>query len=176
MAEFFQSSLSSRVVSQQKPLTHRVSRNSPEQTFNPKMLGALTVFSLALSATASGPCDIYAAGGTPCVAAHSVVRALYGAYSGPLYAVHRTSDSTTLNISTVAPGSVADSASQDKFCAGTDCAIVAIFDQSPRGNDLTLAPPGGAAPHTDLGTNASRERFTLNGHPVYSAYFEGGMG
>jgi len=27
-------------------------------------------------------CDIYAAGGTPCVAAHSTTRALYGSYNG----------------------------------------------------------------------------------------------
>lgn len=27
---------------------------------------------------AQGPCDIYKAGGTPCVAAHSTVRALFG--------------------------------------------------------------------------------------------------
>src|SRR6185437_3413893 len=33
------------------------------------------------------PCDIYAAGGTPCVAAHSTTRALYAAYTGPLYQV-----------------------------------------------------------------------------------------
>ena len=37
----------------------------------------------------SGPCDIYAAGGTPCVAAHSTVRALYGSYNGTLYQVRR---------------------------------------------------------------------------------------
>ena len=30
-----------------------------------------------------GPCDIYAADGGPCVAAHSTVRALYAAYNGP---------------------------------------------------------------------------------------------
>ena len=35
-------------------------------------------------AATSQPCDIYAAGGTPCVAAHSTTRALYGAYNGPL--------------------------------------------------------------------------------------------
>ncbi|KAG5992685.1 Alpha-L-arabinofuranosidase, partial [Claviceps lovelessii] len=35
----------------------------------------------------SGPCDIYAGGGTPCVAAHSTTRALYKAYTGPLYQV-----------------------------------------------------------------------------------------
>lgn len=36
-----------------------------------------------------GPCDIYAAGATPCVAAHSTVRALLCAYSGPLYQVRK---------------------------------------------------------------------------------------
>ena len=49
-------------------------------------------------AAAQGPCDIYAAGGTPCVAAHSTTRALYGAYDGPLYQVRRSSDNTTTNI------------------------------------------------------------------------------
>src|SRR5215831_9412927 len=45
-----------------------------------------------------GPCDIYAAGGTPCVAAHSTTRALYASYNGPLYQVMRLSDSKTRNI------------------------------------------------------------------------------
>ena len=36
------------------------------------------------------PCDIYAAGGTPCVAAHSTTRALYAAYNGSLYQVRRS--------------------------------------------------------------------------------------
>ena len=35
------------------------------------------------------PCDLFAQGGTPCVAAHSTVRALFSAYTGPLYAVKR---------------------------------------------------------------------------------------
>jgi len=50
-----------------------------------------------LSGTASRyhrACDIYAAASTPCVAAHSTTRALYGAYSGSLYQVKRASDST----------------------------------------------------------------------------------
>ncbi|MEV7971457.1 arabinofuranosidase catalytic domain-containing protein, partial [Sphaerisporangium sp. NPDC088356] len=46
-------------------------------------------------AAGSLPCDIYAAGGTPCVAAHSTTRALYGSYNGPLYQVRRSSDNTT---------------------------------------------------------------------------------
>ncbi|MEV1205523.1 arabinofuranosidase catalytic domain-containing protein [Microbispora rosea] len=45
-----------------------------------------------------GPCDIYAAGGTPCVAAHSTTRALYSSYNGPLYQVMRTSDNATRDI------------------------------------------------------------------------------
>src|ERR1700733_14108667 len=49
------------------------------------------------------PCDIYAAGGTPCVAAHSTTRALYAAYSGPLYQVLRQSDNKTLDIGVVPP-------------------------------------------------------------------------
>src|SRR5215470_17240386 len=45
-----------------------------------------------------GPCDIYAAGGAPCVAAHSTTRALYASYNGPLYQVRRQSDGKTLDI------------------------------------------------------------------------------
>ena len=50
-----------------------------------------------------GPCDIYAAAGDPCVAAHSTTRALYASYSGPLYQVLRQSDGKTLNIGVVQP-------------------------------------------------------------------------
>ena len=51
-----------------------------------------------------GPCDIYHAAGTPCVAAHSLTRALYGNYSGPLYAVKRASDGAVRNISVLPAG------------------------------------------------------------------------
>jgi len=44
------------------------------------------ILSLCLAAAgclvADAPCDIYSAGGTPCIAAHSTTRALYGAYTG----------------------------------------------------------------------------------------------
>src|SRR6202044_2561450 len=50
-----------------------------------------------------GPCDIYAAGGTPCVAAHSTTRALYASYNGPLYQVRRLSDNAVRNIGVVRP-------------------------------------------------------------------------
>src|SRR4051812_5122428 len=50
-----------------------------------------------------GPCDVYAAGGTPCVAAHSTTRALYAGYNGPLYQVLRQSDGKTLDVGVVQP-------------------------------------------------------------------------
>src|SRR5436305_15086450 len=72
-----------------------------------------------LAQSGTGPCDIYASGGTPCVAAHSTVRALFGAYSGRLYQVKRASDSQTTDIATLAAGGFANAAARYSFCAGT---------------------------------------------------------
>src|SRR5678816_941690 len=82
-----------------------------------------------------GPCDIYAAAGNPCVAAHSTTRALYAAYSGPLYQVLRQSDGRTLDIAVVQPvaaptpdaGGYANAAAQDAFCANTYCWICLLY-------------------------------------------------
>ena len=128
--------------------------------------------------SAEGPCDIFAANEppTPCVAAHSTTRALYGAYNGPLYQVKRASDGQLRDVSTASAGGVADAAAQDTFCAGTGCVIWRIYDQSPMANHMDIAPPGGAARHEDRPTNATRDPLTLGGAAVYSAYFEGGMG
>ena len=49
----------------------------------------------ALPHRPEGPCEIYAAAGDPCVAAHSTTRALYASYNGPLYQVLRQSDGKT---------------------------------------------------------------------------------
>ena len=92
-----------------------------------------------------GPCDIYAAGGTPCVAAHSTTRALYASYNGPLYQVMRLSDNAVKDIGVAGPhafpstdpGGYADAAVQDALCANTTCVITKIYDQSGHGNDLT---------------------------------------
>src|SRR5437763_15379330 len=86
-----------------------------------------------------GPCDIYAAAGDPCVAAHSTTRALYASYNGPLYQVLRQSDGKTLNVAVVQPtasdpGGYAKAAAQDTFCANTYCWIGIIYDQSPKHN------------------------------------------
>ncbi|KAJ9457852.1 putative alpha-L-arabinofuranosidase B [Diplonema papillatum] len=131
---------------------------------------------LAAAGAAAGPCDLYVAGGTPCVAAHSLVRALYDVYGGPLYQVQRSSDNMTIDIPLLAPGGFANSAVQDAFCVATDCEVTRIYDQSPSGNHLGKAPGGGNAPLPDKGVNASKHRITVGGHPVYGAYFEGKMG
>ena len=134
---------------------------------------------LALAAAAhAAPCDILDAASppTPCVAAHSTTRALYGSYTGPLYQVRRASDRRDLDIHPGAPGGFADSATQDKFCAAAACHIWLIYDQSPRHNHLHIAPPGGNHEKADAPVNATRESLLVGGHKVYAAVFEGGMG
>ena len=78
---------------------------------------------------------------TPCVAAHSTTRALYGKYAGPLYQVKKA-DGTVKNITVLAAGGVADSAAQDTFCGASACVIQRIFDQvSTQRQRLCMAFP-----------------------------------
>src|SRR5256714_13050838 len=114
-------------------------------------------------AAGTGPCDIYASGGTPCVAAHSTTRALFGAYSGRLYQVRRASDGATTDVGTLSAGGFANAATQDSFCANTSCLITIIYDQSGRGNHLTQAPGGGAAGGPDNLANASALPISASG-------------
>src|SRR5208282_5302100 len=135
-----------------------------------------------------GPCDIYAAAGDPCAAAHSTTRALYASYNGPLYQVLRQSDGKTLDIGVVQPsaspvhdlGGYADAAAQDAFCANTYCWIVTIYDQSGKHNDLTQAPRGGFSGPAMGGFNnvplADMAPVTIMGHKVYGVFIEPGMG
>src|SRR5579863_9718814 len=122
------------------------------------------------------PCDIYAAAGTPCVAAHSTTRALYAAYNGPLYQVRRASDNATANISPLSAGGVANAATQNSFCAGTTCVITEIYDQSGNGNNLTDAPGGGAAGGPDGLASATAAPVTVGGHEAYGVYVAAGDG
>jgi non-reducing end alpha-L-arabinofuranosidase len=121
------------------------------------------------------PCDIYAAAGTPCVAAHSTTRALFAAYNGLLYQVKRTSDGATTNIGTLSAGGYANAAAQDSFCSGTYCTITEIYDQSGHGNNLTIGPAGGNG-GADIGANAAGLPVTAGGHKVYGVYISPGMG
>lgn len=142
------------------------------------LLSTLALAWLAVPA-AAGPCDILGAASPPtvCVAAHSTTRALYSAYHGPLYRVSRQTDQAERDVGVVAPGGAANATAQDAFCGGGGgCLIVRIYDQSPRGNHLDVAPKGGHVPFPDRAVNASQAPFTLGGRRVYAARFDGGMG
>jgi hypothetical protein len=129
----------------------------------------------AAQAAGSLPCDIYGAAGTPCVSADSTVRALYASYDGPLYQVTRASDGSVADIGVLSAGGYANAAAQDAFCAGTDCTITRIYDQSPRHNDLTVEPAGteGAADH---GADADALPVTVGGHKAYGILVSPGVG
>jgi non-reducing end alpha-L-arabinofuranosidase len=139
----------------------------------------------AAPARPEGPCDIYAAAGTPCVTAHSTTRALFASYTGPLYQVIRQSDGKTLDIGLAKPsegdqGGLADAAAQDVFCSGTICWITKIYDQSGKGNHLVQAPPGTFRGPAKGGFDnlpiADMAPVTINGHKAYGVYIIPGMG
>ena len=129
--------------------------------------------------SSTGPCDIYASGNTPCVAAYSMARVLSSTYQGPLYQVRKggtwsattgVTGGTFLDIGTVA-GGYADSAAQDAFCAGAVCTVSVLYDQSGKKNDLKVAPAGctsGTASEPDSESSANKKSFTVNGHKVYA--------
>ncbi len=99
-----------------------------------RSLTLLLGVAVAVAVAVAGPCDILDAGNTPCVAAHSLVRALYSNYNGPLYTVQRRSDNATLNISTLETGGFADTSPQDSFCSQPSSKLPAL------GTITTLTP------------------------------------
>jgi hypothetical protein len=144
------------------------------------LTGATFQATTAVAATPSLPCDLYSAGGTPCVTAHSTTRALFASYSGALYQVQRSSDSSFLNVSVSAAGGVANATPQVSFCAGTTCTITKIYDQTANHNDLPVSPGGtfaGPGPNgADVGANAMALPVTVGGQTVYGALFTPGTG
>ncbi|MEU1462668.1 arabinofuranosidase catalytic domain-containing protein [Streptomyces sp. NPDC005727] len=140
------------------------------------VLVALAGLSGPAEAAGSQPCDIYGGAGTPCVAAHSTVRALYGAYNGLLYRVTRASDGAATDIGLLSAGGYADAGRQDTFCGGTTCRITKIYDQTARHNDLTPGPAGTAGMGADRGADASEIAVTAGGHKVYGVWISPGVG
>jgi hypothetical protein len=147
----------------------------------------VAVFAVAMMAAGAAlaqkvtarPCDLYAST-TPCVAAMSTTRALYKAYAGPLYQVTRQSDKTHTDIGLL-PDGFANAGVQDKFCANTSCTITKLYDQSANHNDLTPAPPGGAARGPgpegyDAPAPADALPAMAGGHKVYGIAISPGMG
>jgi hypothetical protein len=122
-----------------------------------------------------GPCDIYAASGTPCVAAYSPVRLLSSKYKGPLYQIriggsNSGSGGTLKDIGVITDGVFADGAAQDSLCGASACWISKLYDQSGKGNDLTVAGPGGYVKTADTESNAKGRSLTVGGHKVYALY------
>ena len=142
--------------------------------------GAVTT---AAAAAPSLPCDIYAAGGTPCEAAYSTTRALFAAYDGPLYQVQRASDGSDLNIGLESAGGVVNSAPQVSFCSGTTCTITELYDQTSNANNMPISPGtacsgcsggiSGPGPNgSDIGSPAMALPVTVEGQPAYGALFD----
>jgi non-reducing end alpha-L-arabinofuranosidase len=85
------------------------------------------------------PGDVAKAAGTPFVAAHSMTRALFASYSGPLFKALRTSDNKEQDIGVVSAGGLGDFAALATFCAGTTCKVTTLYDQAGNSNDLWRA-------------------------------------
>ncbi|BFV56191.1 arabinofuranosidase catalytic domain-containing protein [Kitasatospora sp. CMC57] len=134
----------------------------------------------AAAAVAALPCDLYAAGGSPCVAAHATTRALFAAYNGPLYQVQRASDRAYHDVGLLSVGGFADASAQTSFCAGTSCTITKIYDQSSRHNDLPISWGGywkGPGPNgADVGADAAALPVMAGGHPVFGVKVTQGVG
>ena len=117
-------------------------------------------------AIAEGPCDILAAAGTPCVAAHSTTRALFEGYSGPLYNITRP-DGMSFSVPLLAPGGFADKKAHDAFCPNKDCVVSNVFDQTTNANHLGQR-------HKLV--NASQHPIQISGVDVYGLWFDPGYG
>ena len=125
--------------------------------------------------TQAAPCDIYSNAGTPCVAAHSMTRALYAGYVGPLYQVARHSDGAVRDVGVLISDGYADTSAQDAFCFSAACTITRVYDQSPFHNDLSIEGRGSnGAP--DIGAPANALPVTARGHKVYGLEISAGMG
>ena len=131
-------------------------------------------------AATSLSCDIYASGGTPCVAAHSTTRALFGSYNGPLYQIQRASDHSFRDIGLLAAGGYVDAAPQVSFCANTSCTITKLYDQTANHNDLPISWggfwKGPGANGADVGADAMALPITISGHQAFGVKVTQGVG
>lgn len=144
------------------------------------LITAMLGIAPAAQAAAQRPCDIFASGSTPCVAAYSMVRAMYAGYAGPLYQIQRASDGTRLNIGLLSTGGYVNASAQVSFCANTTCTVTEIYDQSAQHNDLPVAIggywPGPGANGADVPADAMALPVSVNGHAAYGLKVNPGVG
>lgn len=115
-----------------------------------RMMSFLLYFALFLAsapAVVGGPCDIFATANTPCVAAHSTIRALYANFSGRLYQLRRTVDNATQDIGVLSPGGFADAATHEAFCSVVPPSPVVPIGSTV--NIVSVALPGLSFRHCD---------------------------
>jgi hypothetical protein len=138
--------------------------------FNQFILFATSISIPFLSANgAVGPCDIYADAKTPCVAAHSTVRALFGSYTGNLYQVRRA-DGTTKDVPVEKTGGYAKISVQDDFCSGQPAPYPFFMIKPPTTTILPNRPrPVGfqMAAKKQMRVPA---QIVANGHKVHGIY------
>jgi len=112
------------------------------------------------------------------VAAYGTVRLLSSKYTGPLYQLRKGgtktgTGGTTMDIKVV--DGFADVAAHEAFCGAETCTFSKLYDQSGKGNDLTVAPAGcymGTASEDDYESNAMKRAVMVNGHKIYALYME----
>ena len=138
--------------------------------------GVLALALVHAAVGAEGPCDILAAAGNPCVAAHSTTRALFEHYDGALYNVTRPDGSAT-SIGVVGPGGFADIKLHEQFCAKGDCVISHVTDQSNCGGKCPPGQGNNLGPRHKL-VNASQHKITVGAArtPVFGMWFDPGYG
>ena len=128
---------------------------SPRSRRSPWPASECSRYPATSQAAGSDPCDIYAAAGTPCVAAYSTV----GRCTPPTtarstrFSVPRTVPPPTSASSP--PAATGTRPSRTSFCANTDCVSPGSTTNRRARNDLTIEGPGGAA-GPDVGANAPR--------------------
>lgn len=152
-----------------------MSYQSKSCTFQNIAASIVVLFAFVKSGNAEiGPCDIYASGNTPCVAAYSMGRALFHSYDGPLYQVRRA-DNATKDVGLLYKGGYVNASIQDDFCTGSSCTISIIYDQSGKGNHLTKAPGGSEVygPNDDVEAVADAIPFFINGYKAYGVHVVG---
>ncbi len=96
------------------------------------------------------PGDIAKAAGTPLVVAHSLTRAMFASYAGPLFKALRTSDNQEKDIGVAAAGGLVDASALSTFCSGKTCKITTLYDQSGNGNDLWRGDVSSNQPGTPI--------------------------
>src|ERR1035437_2245517 len=102
------------------------------------------------SGVLTGPCDIMAAAGTPCVAGHGVTRRVLRSFAGSIFQIQRASDSAPLNVGTSSTTGIVNTSGVAAFCASTTCNYSIIYDQmnTPSvGNNLPQSNPSWQAPY-----------------------------